>query len=60
MNHSQYEAIKKEIGNVEDNLYRYKLQAKSRPDLTYQDGWSISDTIKHLEEKLVKLKEGLD
>lgn len=59
MNNAQKEAIKAAISNVQDDLYRFRLQAAAKPDWVSGNGEPIDEIIMRLEAHLAELKQGL-
>jgi hypothetical protein len=59
MNRAQRNAVNQVIGNIEDDLYRAKMQKKADPNWKSGNGESIDDYISDCEKRLVELKEGL-
>lgn len=51
--------VKREIENVDDNLYRYRIQVRNIPDWKTGNGILGTDIIASLEAEIVKLKETL-
>lgn len=56
---AQWQALESAISNVEDNLYRYKLQYQRDPNSKTGNDEPISNIILKLEAQLAELKEGL-
>jgi len=60
MNQAGIDAIKKEMGYLEDNMYRYKLQQKASPGWVSGNDEPIGDIIAWHENELKKLREALN
>lgn len=53
-------SVQRELGQVEDNLYRYQLQARHSPDYHTGNGEPITDVIMKLEAERDALRRALE
>lgn len=58
MNEVQKRAIRTAIGNMEDNLYRAKMQQHAMPTWMSGNGETIDQVIAGYQKELDALKEG--
>ena len=59
MNEIAIEAVQNEIGGIEDNLFRARLQKRAKPSWVSGNGETIDEVISQYETRLKKYKAAL-
>jgi hypothetical protein len=53
-------AVRQQLGNLQDNLYRYKMQQKADPDWRTGNDEPIGDVIASIEAQITELRRDAD
>lgn len=60
MNKEQENAVRQVIGNLQDDLARYRMSEMWKPNQVTGNGVSFVDVIEELERLIAELKDGLE